>query len=76
MEVPIGLLGQTYPTSREMQRVVIQTAEIVSIREATERKLKILNITYAKADLERLDKNEPHVNYGERNQLLVLIKYF
>ena len=47
-----GLIGQTDQTSHDMHEVVMQTAEPVSTRDATERLVKILDITYVKADLE------------------------
>ena len=37
MKVPRGLLGQTDLTSRDMREVVMQTAEPVSARDATDR---------------------------------------
>ena len=60
---PSGLLGQTDLTSREMHEVVMKTVEPVSIREATDRTVKILYSNYAKADLEQVDDNSTHMNY-------------
>ena len=51
MKEPIGLLGKSDLTSREMREVVIQTAELVSTIEDTERLAKILDSTYANPDL-------------------------
>ena len=51
MKEPVGLIGQTYVTSSEMYEMLIQTSEPVSIREYTDRLVKILDSTYAKADL-------------------------
>ena len=49
MKEPSGLLGQTYITSRDIREAVIQTAEIVSMREATDIFVKTLNGTYVKS---------------------------
>ena len=51
MKEPIGILGKTYLTSREMHQVVMQTAETVSKIEDNERLVKILNNNYEKSDL-------------------------
>ena len=59
-----------------MCEVTIQTAEPVSTREATERLVKIIDITYAKADIKKEADNATHMNAVERTQLLRLIKYF
>ena len=40
MKEPGGMLSQTYITRREIHEVVMQTAEPVSTREATERLVK------------------------------------
>ena len=45
-----------------MCEVVIQTAEPASTQEATEKMLKILDSTYAKADLEQVATNASHMN--------------
>ena len=42
-------LGKSDLTKREMREVVMQTSEPASTREATERMVKTLDITYAKA---------------------------
>ena len=47
----ISFIGQTDSKSRKMHDVVINTAELVSKREATERTVKSLDSTYAKSDL-------------------------
>ena len=44
MKEPRGMIGQTDRTSRDMRDEVIQTAELVSTREATERLLKYLTV--------------------------------
>ena len=51
-----NLLGKSNLTKREMREVVMQTAEPASTLEATEIMVKILNSTYAKADLEQVVK--------------------
>ena len=56
-----NLLGQSDLTKSKMSEVEMQTAEPVSTQEATERKVKTLNINYAKAELEQL------VNYSRLN---------
>ena len=53
----------------------MQTAEPASTREATEIMVKIINSTYAKADLEQV-VNDSQINSEERTLLLSLIKYF
>ena len=45
-----------------MRKVLIQTAEPVSSREATERLVKILDITYAKSYLKQISDNSNHMN--------------
>ena len=76
MKEPSVMLGQTDLTSRKMRKVVIQTKEPVSTREATDRMVKILDINYAKADIEQLAANKTHMNSDERTQLLGLLTYF
>ena len=51
MKEPIGILGKTYLTSRKMRKVIMKTAEKFFTREATERLVRILVSTNAKADL-------------------------
>ena len=59
-----------------MCKVVINIAETDSAREATEILVKILDITYAKADLKQVAYNEIHMDAEERTQLLRLLQYF
>ena len=59
-----------------MHEVVMKTAEPVSTREATERLLKALNSTYAKADLEHVATNTNHINSEKITQLQRLLKDF
>ena len=54
MKEPIGMIGQTDLNSHDMREVVMNTAKPVSTREATERLVKILYSTYAKAYLEKV----------------------
>ena len=65
MKDPRNLLGQYDLTKREMSEVVMKTAEPASTREATERMVKILDITYKKADLKKL-VNDSQLNAEER----------
>ena len=76
MKEPIGLLDKSDLTSCKMSEVVIQTAEPVSIREATERLVKILEINCAMADLKQVTNNKTHMNSEEINQLLIILKDF
>ena len=46
MKEPSGILGQTDLTSRDMSKVVINSTEPVSTREATERMVKNIDSTY------------------------------
>ena len=75
MKDPRNLLGQYDLTKREMSEVVMKTAEPASTREATERMVKILDITYKKADLNNL-VNDSQINAEERTLLLNLLKDF
>ena len=59
---PRGILGETGLNNHEMWEVVMQNAELVSAREATERLMKILNITYAKADIKQVYDNATQMN--------------
>ena len=62
MKEPTGLLSQTYLTSSEMCKVVMQAAEPVSTREATDSMVNIIDSTYAKSELEHLASNATPVN--------------
>ena len=70
-----NLLGQSDLTKRKMREVVMQTSEPDSNREATEIMVKILDSTYAKADLEQLVKAS-QMNAEERTFLLSPIEDF
>ena len=67
MKEPSGLLGKSDLTSRKMCKVVMHTTEPVSTREATERLVKILNITYAKSYPKKLADNTTQKNAVERS---------
>ena len=54
----------------------MHTAEPVSTREATERLVKILDITYAKAELDHVSANANHPNAEDRTQILRILKDF
>ena len=70
-----NLLGQSDLTKREMREVVMQTAEPASTWEATDIMVKIIYITYAKADLEQV-VNDIQMNAEERNLLPSLLEDF
>ena len=70
-----NFLGQSNLTKREMRKVLIQTAEPASAREATEIAVKILDSTYAKAYLEQV-VNDSQLNAEERNLLLSFLEDF
>ena len=53
MKEPIGLLGKSDLTSCDMCKVVIQTAEPVSKREATDRLVKSLKLPMQRHILNR-----------------------
>ena len=72
----IGLLGKNYLTSCKICKVIMQTAEPVYTREATDRLAKILDSTYAKAYLEQLAANATQTNTEEITQLLRILEYF
>ena len=76
MKEPRGLLGKFDLNKREMCEVVMQTAEPYSVREATDRFVKILDSTYAKAYLNHIANNTTQLNAEERTQLLRLLEYF
>ena len=76
LKEPRNLIGRSDLTKREMRDVVMQIAEPASTREATERMVKILDSTYAKADLNQVANNPSHLNSEERTLLLSLIKDF
>ena len=53
MKYPSGLLGKIYMTSCDMRKVVMQTVEPVSAKEATDGLVKTLTSTYAEVDIEQ-----------------------
>ena len=62
MKEPISLLGISGLAKRYMCKVVIQTAEPSSTREANEQIVKVLGSTYAKLDLNQVANNTTHLN--------------
>ena len=48
-----------------MYEVVMQTAETDFTREATDILVKILNSTYAKAELKQVDNNTTHITLNK-----------
>ena len=74
MKDPRNLLGQSNICKRKMREVATHTAEPGSTQETTERILKILDSTYAKADLRHVADNNSHMNAEERTLLLILYR--
>ena len=66
MKKPSGLIGKSYLNKQGMLWVFMQTADPASTREATDRLVKILEITYAKADLYQVADNATPLNTEER----------
>ena len=62
MKEPSGMLWKIYLTSLDMHKMEMQTAEPFSTKEFTERLVKILGSTYAKADLEKVVTNATQIN--------------
>ena len=63
-------------TKCEMHKVVMQTAEPSSAREATERMVKTLDSTYAKACLKQVSNNATKLNDEEKIMLPSLLEDF
>ena len=59
-----------------MCNVGIQTTELISTREATERMVNIIENNYTIADLEEVVSNITHMNAEEITQILGRLKYF
>ena len=59
---PRSLLRKYHLTKCEMHEVVMKTAEPDSTRESTDRMVKILDITYANAELEQAVSESRHLN--------------
>ena len=70
------MLGKSDLNNYEMRKVVMQTAEPASTWKATKRMVKILNSTYAMADLKQVSDNASQMNTEERNLLLSLLENF
>ena len=76
MKEPSVLIGKSNLNKREIQEVVMQTSDKDSTREATERLLKILEITYAKADFYEVADNANQLKVEERTLRLRIFKDF
>ena len=76
MKEPIGMIGKSDLTSHEMSKVAMQTAEPASTRASTERLVRILDSTYAKANRKKVADNATHLNDEETTQSLRLLEYF
>ena len=76
LKEPRGLLGKSDINTSEMRELVMQTVEPVSTIKATEIWVKIINITYAKSDLKKVDNNATQMNAKERTQLIRLPEHF
>ena len=63
MKDPIGVIEKSDLNKHEMRKVVMQTAEPDSTREATDRLVKILHSTYAKAYLNQVANNATRMNF-------------
>ena len=74
MKEPSVLLGKSNLNKREIRKVVMQTSELYSTREATEILVKILNSTYLKAYLKQVAANATQLNSKERTQKLGSLK--
>ena len=59
-----------------MRMGVMHTAEPASTQEATAWMVKILDITYVKADLKHVANNDVHLNDEERTLSLRLLEDF
>ena len=76
MKEPTSLLVKSNLNKRDMHKVVMQTSDPDSTREATERLVKILDIDYAKADLKQVDDNVTQMKSEERTLLLRIFEDF
>ena len=75
MKEPISFLGEPDLNKRNMSEVVMQNLEPAYTREATEKLVKILYSTYAKADLSQVAANPTQLNSEEGTELLKLLEY-
>ena len=62
MKEPSSLLGISGLAKHDMCKVVIQTAEPYSTREANEQIVKFLDSTYVKLELNQVANNTTHLN--------------
>ena len=59
-----GLLGQSVQTKHEMREVVMQNSGPASKQEATEQMVKIIDSTFAEAELKQVADNATQLNSG------------
>ena len=71
-----GLISKSDLNKRDMHKVSMNTEQPASTREATEILVKMLYITYAKADLKQVADNATQMNSEEITQLLRIREYF
>ena len=76
MKDPRRFIGKSDLTKRKIREVVMQTVEPVFTQEATEQMVKILNSTYANADLTYVLDNARQMNAKERTLSLSLLEEF
>ena len=57
-----------------MCEVIVQNVEPSSTRKATKRMIKILDITYVKAELKQVVDNATQLNAEKRTKLLSILK--
>ena len=70
------MIGKPDLNKRKIRKVVIQTSEPASTGEATERLVKIIDVTYTKEELKQVASNAAHMNNEEITQLLRLLEDF
>ena len=73
---PRNFLGQPDLTKRKMHEVLMRTAKPDSAQEVTKWMVKILDRTYAKADLEQVFINASQLDAEERTLLPILLEDF
>ena len=74
MKEPVNFIGQPNLTKCEMRNMVMKTEEPDSTREATIRVVKIIEIIYAKADLDKVAAVAVHLDNNQHNMLLSILK--
>ena len=73
---PRGMLGKYDLNRCEMLKVVIQTVELNSTREATDQIDKILKSNYAKSEIKQVADTASHLNDEEITQLFNFLEDF